>query len=111
MSEDKNKLSFKGTPGPWKFVHARHYTIPSGDGQRYAVKAGEHWLINIKLDRTVDIPVHQEAEANAHMVSAAPEAVEFIADLLNELQTQGFLSDIDKWLDRGELITKKAYNF
>lgn len=58
---------------------------------------------------------YQVAEANAYIASAAPEAIEFIADLMETidgvnklLKTDLFLSE---YVKRAEDILKKAYNF
>jgi hypothetical protein len=78
------------TKGPWKFVHHNHQTKPSGQGQRYAVFApvmnylnrpDERFVFNIKLDKTQDLDLHREAEANARLISTAPEMLERLMHL------------------------------
>lgn len=118
---DPNKLASKHTPGPWKFVHQAHATRKSGLGMRYGVFADvinhekrdvDRWLFNIRLDRTEDLDIHQEAEANAHLISAAPEMVEFIADIVHMMSSSNFPQGcIDAFIKSGEEILKKAYNF
>lgn len=72
----------------------------------------DKWLFSIKLDKVENLNLHQEAEANAHMISAAPEAVEFIADIVAELEHPSFAAaDWNIWISRAEEILKKAYNF
>lgn len=84
-------LEFKGTKGPWKYIHQNHATKQSGQGQRYAVMAHvinyltrpeERFVYNIKLDKTQDLNLHREAEANAMLISAAPDLLEACDDLL-----------------------------
>jgi len=130
MSTDPNILAAKHTPGEWKFVRQAHATKKSGLGLRYGVMAkvlnhlereNDKWLFNISLDKTEDIQIHQEAEANAHVISAAPEAIEFIADLMPVLEELKCLFNEEKYqaasdqtnliIARAEGILKKAYNF
>lgn len=112
-----NVLAWKGTPGPWRFVKQAHATKKSGLGIRYAVAATYKglpdmmWLYNVPIDKTEDIDVHLEIEANAHMISAAPEAIEFIADLLIWIENTDFTQDeVKEKISRAEEILKKAYN-
>lgn len=58
---------------------------------RYGVKANvikyddridERWLFNLKIDKTRDIEIHQEAEANGRLISAAPELLEALQAII-----------------------------
>lgn len=48
-----------------------------------------------------------EIEANACLISAAPEAIEFISDLLSQ---NSYMMD-EVQIERAEAILKRAYNF
>lgn len=91
---------FKGTPGPWRYIHQTHATKPSGLGQRYAVIAQvidflhrpeERWLFNVKLDKTQDLNLHREAEANARLIAASPDLLEVVDLFLkaNDCEDEG----------------------
>lgn len=128
MSDNPNKLAWAGTPGTWKVVRARH-AIPRGEGMRYSVfgevkqmdkrEWDDRFLFNQKLSCVDDIELHQEAEANAYMISAAKDAVECLADILawdaEERKTVENLEDLyfmpQELIERIEAILKKAYNF
>lgn len=104
VSHNPNALSWKGTPGPWKvkkevYMGRYSFTIVNDKG-----------FIVAKIDNV--IMRNDTLEANAHMISAAPEAVEFIADLLaylngNEFVEMNFKPDM---YAKAEEILKKAYN-
>lgn len=111
-----NTIEAKHTPGPWKVSSQRH-AIKRGEGMRYYVYANvnqrdtrshdDRFLFNQILSRVDDIELHKEAEANSHIIGVAPEAVEFIADLLD--QNAYMLDEVQ--IQRAEDILKKAYNF
>lgn len=98
-ANDPNKLAWKGTLGPW-----------------YAVEYAGQWNLNdgpyyeCKNVMSADDVTYEIAEANSFMASAAPEAIEFIADLLENLEVFHAL-DHPYWVARAEEILKKAYNF
>jgi len=104
MSTNPNALAWKGTSGPWKVkkeVYMGHYSFTIVNDKGFIVA---------KIDNV--IMRNDTLEANAHMISAAPEAVEFIADLLaylngNEFVEMNFKPDM---YAKAEEILKKAYN-
>lgn len=107
MLTNPNKLAFKGSPGPW-CVYKNTYKFEIQEGKEPSelnlrvVECGYHGT-----------PSHEKYEANAHLISAAPEAVEFIADLLWALHdTKHILpNEVYNVVIKAEEILKKAYNF
>lgn len=104
MSTDPNKLAWKGTPSPWHAVeYAGQWNL--NDGPYYEAK-------NVM---SADDVTYQVAEANSFMASAAPEAIDFIADLMEFFDFLELLEtdkiNIEPWRTKGEEILKKAYNF
>jgi hypothetical protein len=123
MSNDPNKLAWRGTPGPWKVkLLDRMISIHTGDSdEQVKLPDGNYtdpticgiWASSEGDDR------REGSEANAHLISAAPEAIEFIADLMPFLEG---IKDIFNENDKSTLsiegliimcedILKKAYNF
>lgn len=107
---DPNKLAWKGTPGPWQVEkNAISYEIrqhPTGPHDLCLLVGMGGIRDNQHADRN---------KANAHFMAAAPEAIDFIADLMETidgvnklLKTDLFLSE---YVKRAEDILKKAYNF
>lgn len=102
MSTNHNKLAFKGTPGNWFY---------QDDSDVYT-----HIVRPVDNPGTIICHLGQdtsgEYEANAHLISAAPEAVEFIADLLEWMETTDYsIDEVREKVARAEEILKKAYNF
>lgn len=120
MSTTPNKLAFKGTPGPWKIVKSQSgkhniNIIGTSLGSKYKVarvpfayeEAGNDEFIH-KLNSKSEL----EAEYDAHLISAAPEAVAFISDIIFALSNDGrYFFEPHEWVEKGEQILKKAYNF
>lgn len=103
MSNDPNKLAWKGTQGEWKYKNdGTYHGLTVDDGNDIIGYFGSMTSMS------------EENEANSYMASAAPEAVEFIADLmdffdfLELLQTDKI--NIEPWRNKAETILKKAYN-
>lgn len=116
-TEEQMKLAFKGTPGPW-YITFKEEMISIHNGltdEQEQLPDGNYtdpnicgiWAAEVDDDRRL------YSEANAYIISAAPEAIEFIADLLNGIDND---NDNDgMWPDkcsisRAEEIIKKAYN-
>lgn len=105
MSTNPNKLAFKGTPGPWHFH--QNFLKSQKELRIYKYPEGVYGNPTIAI-----IPENGEKGiANAHLISAAPEAVAFIADILYSLSCDIPNMDIPEMIHRGEQILKKAYNF
>lgn len=104
MSTNPNKLAFKGTPGPW-------ITDKTGTKRGPIFMSCIHSQTG-RYQTVVDVfgSTQVEMEHNMAMISAAPEAVEFIADLLYSLSCDTPKMDIPEMIHRGEEILKKAYN-
>lgn len=101
MITDKNILASKHTKSPWRIsLFNDTYEFNSNPG-----------FVGVNILNISDVG-EETAKANADIASAAPEAIEFIADLISELEHPGFAAaNWNKWIDRGEEILKKAYNF
>lgn len=89
-----NKLAWKGTPGEWHVHVTRRGIIVQGAEKIVCVIEALNPYIG---------------HADAHMISAAPEAIEFLSDLLEGLD-KGHWPD-HTTITRAEEILKKAYNF
>lgn len=99
-----NKLASKTTPGPWKATSmgGGYMNIETVDQSHLRTFIGE---IGGGLQK------FKEIEANAYIISAAPEAIEFIADLIFALSNDGrYIFEPHEWVKKGEIILKKAYN-
>lgn len=107
-----NKLAWKGTPGPWlvdKQPPRRAGGVTNNRTVIYRV-ADNFGPYQTVADIFGDSP--EQCKANAHMANAAPEAIEFIADFLDEVSKHSILPG--HWTEiitRAEEILKKAYNF
>lgn len=115
MRNNPNKLTLKHTIGPWHVCIPKHagkwavfYTY---QGQCLGVYAANGDLVGIASIPKDNMLIHsdQNNQANANLISAAPEAIEFIADLLEVLDSQDPHKVFEMKL-RGEEILKKAYN-
>lgn len=93
-SNDPNKLAFKGDNPPWYVRDIGTSVFVKHDNDIVA------YLTNMNSEK---------ANANAHLVSAAPEAIEFIADLVYAL-SNGDDHLVAEMIPRAEEILKKAYN-
>lgn len=99
MEHNPNKLASKHTAGPW-----------------YVRNTGSSILV--KHENEVVCSIYDlyltEATADAHMISAAPEAIELLADILEQIDAINKLLKVDYFLEdkrkRAEAILKKAYN-
>jgi hypothetical protein len=107
MSNNPNKLASKHTPGPWEVDNFIPHWIKGKKNVGDICMISNHsWYDKLQ---GADL-------ANAHIISAAPEAIEFIADLLDTIRgNRDFNSPISKttmeiFYNRGEEILKKAYN-
>lgn len=99
MNFDPNKLASKHTPGPWCVgdvidENGRKIIPEDVNETGFAVAYGFYT---------------KERDANANLISAAPEAIEFIADLLDTMSRPGIINNT-YWINKGEEILKKAYN-
>lgn len=104
MSDNPNKLAFKGIPAPWSVRTEIHFG---------AVECRIYGHGNVHLAIVQSNVMNKEViKANAHMASASPEAVEFIADWIYGID-HGTLNheETEKLYARAEDILKKAYNF
>lgn len=99
MITDKNILASKHTKTEWVPIQYPGWWA-IGDAKSFHAN-------NILWEDNVG---KETAIANIHMACAAPEAIEFIADLLEDHE-KGLLIDFDDWIERAEAILKKAYNF
>lgn len=114
IMNNPNKIAWKGTPGPWKVN-----TNQSSRSQFVKITSANNtdviWVGPKQITQEKkDDPESIESMANAHLISAAPEAVEFIVDLrdffdfLDLLETNKI--DTKPWRDKAKVIIKKAYN-
>lgn len=110
MSNNPNKLASKHTPGPWN-VKLTEKMISIHTGSTDEDKDGIDpticgiWAAQFDDDR------RPESEANAHLISAAPEAIEFIANIVHMMSESNFPQACkDSFIKTGEEILKKAYN-
>jgi hypothetical protein len=104
MSNNPNKLASKHTHGNWEVKKLLDYFVVQTSYEETICDCG---YCNRNTD-AID-------SANAHLISAAPEAIEFISDLMPifELMNERILfdkRDIDKLISGAEAILKKAYN-
>lgn len=111
LEEDKpvtnpNKLAWKGTPGPWLASKTGTRRGPAYLGVVNSTTDGYQTVADVFGD-------HQaKMEANMAFVSAAPEAIEFIADWLYGIDGATLTHEaVEKLYERAEDILKKAYNF
>lgn len=99
MITDKNILASKRTEGNWFYQEDSdvytHIVRPEDKPGAIICHLGQD--------------TSGEYEANARLISAAPEAIEFIADLLHEMSSPGTINGA-YWVKRGEEILKKGYN-
>lgn len=85
-------IESKHTPAPWEVVLE--------DDCYYIQPINESFIVLSSNDL-----------ANAHLISAAPEAIEFIADLVNKICTRKITDgDLEDFVEKAEPILKKAYN-
>lgn len=76
LTENREMKEFKGTPGPW-FVNGKR-----GDFIDIRHNNDEIGAMSLNLARVVARPSwSKEAEANAHLIAAAPELLEALQDL------------------------------
>lgn len=106
MSNNPNKLAWKGTPGPWVFKDYMDSPVVITDNRKEFTIADFSPSIRLKAEEQI---------ANAYVASAAPEAIDFIADLMEFFDFLELLKsdkiNIEPWRTKGENILKKAYNF
>lgn len=111
---DVKKLAWKGTPGPWHIeINQRNDILVIGQHK------GSEW--SVAHTGSTKAAESKSMTATSHLISAAPEAVEFIADLLPMLDKLKVLltvspsdighKELDKTIALAEEILKKAYNF
>lgn len=76
---------FSGTPGPW--LIDRYGKVVDGRGMTVGVSG-------------VALPMTRDAEcvANAHLVSAAPEILESLQQMVSAAYRLGLVYDDDTWL-------------
>ncbi|SRR6184192_340734 len=105
-----NALAWKGTPGPW--IVDRHPSLKHGGINNHRTVIYRASDVDGPYQTVADVygDGPEQCKANAHMISAAPEAIEFIADLLYSLSCDIPKMDIPEIMHRGEEILKKAYN-
>lgn len=118
MSTNPNKLASKHTPGPWTAEHMDEGCWISGVDRDEPVICDITARLMVYDEQTKQHEecLQDEDIANAHLISAAPEAMEFIADLMPifELINERNLfnkRDIDKLILGAEAILKKGYNY
>lgn len=84
-------MSEKFTPGPWEVdkenCHAGQIAVCYGDKDTYFEVWSRHWFGGI------------DQEANAHLISAAPEMYEALVDLFHEA---------DSWCECGKCTACKT---
>ena len=100
MITDKNILASKATKGPWELDKDLPHWVKGKDGIGDVCKISNH--SGYEDLRGTDL-------ANAHIISVASEAIDFIADLLHEMSSPGTINGV-YWVNKGEEILKKAYN-
>ena len=81
--------SAKHTPGPWKTSRAK---LPSDGAYDYAIGAdfgGQTLAIAEAFGRVDDnIYLYPDAEANAHLIAAAPDMLEALKECADDLQSE-----------------------
>lgn len=102
---NENKLASKHTPGPW--IVKKEIYFGSCE-----CRICDHRQINLAIVES-NIMDKDTIEANAHLISAAPDAIELIADLLEAIDKEMFIvpQELTEVIKRAEAILKKAYNF
>lgn len=119
MITDKNILASKSTKGPWyyhknplmidKFKSHNEGNPLDFDIYKYDENVFGNPIIASIHSRDHEV-LHEENEANAYILSAAPEAIEFIADLLAIMDAENMtLGMLKREILKGETILKKAY--
>lgn len=101
MITDKNILTSKHAKHRWQLDKDLPHWVKGKDGVGDICKISNH--SGYEDLRGSDL-------ANAHIISAAPEAIEFIADLLEKFD-KGLPFDAVVDVQRAEYILKKAFNF
>lgn len=111
MITDKNILASKHTKGIWQVVDTyENYEPYTPDTPQIIIWDGDEQASGPICDMgEMGDMNYAEALANAHIISAAPEAIEFIADLLEKFD-KGLPFDAVVDVQRAENILKKAYN-
>jgi len=103
--EDRNNTHF--TPGPWRVSIDRNNSgvvAPVGDGRMPVANTGSFWF------------GVEQSEANARLISAAPEmyewqeeVLEILRRLCRSLNTDDYIRErLEPVIYRGEQIGKKA---
>lgn len=112
MITDKNILSSKHTKGIWQVVDTyENYEPYTPDTSQIIIWDGDEQASGPICDMgEMGDMNYAEALANAHIISATPEAIEFIADFLQILQDKEVYLKNEELISRAECILKKAYN-
>jgi hypothetical protein len=84
----KTKIDF--TPGPWWYDGREIMTVPRGD---------------IKICRIHPVTQKDDGSANARLIAAAPDLLEFLEELLDDHKNHCFMIDFQ---ERAEKIIAKA---
>lgn len=99
-------ISNHATPGPWLASKTGTRRGSAYMGTINSTTDGYQTVADVFGDS------HAKMEANMHMISANPEAIEFIADWLYGIDGATLTHEaVEKLYERAEEILKKAYNF
>lgn len=96
---------FKGIPGPWKFEAAGHRGSDGPTGFR-VLPAAMRYVIAELFD------YGPEGEANAALIAAAPELLEALQGILDQVaieeETERFSIELEALHERGRFAIAKA---
>lgn len=70
---------FKGTPGPWLKAFAKNVQV---EGNVHIIKTTDNYHVGYASGWTDDEKSKKEAEANAYVISAAPELLKALQESL-----------------------------
>lgn len=84
------------TPGPWE---AKGYTRPDGQGDLQVGRAevGPRCITALAISQGDTPSAFSEQEANARLIAAAPDLLDFVRRWENEMTDGGVLDALQGW--------------